>query len=360
MLNKRDIDEVMEEGLTTELFPGAVCHISKGGETIYHEAFGTACHSTRTSVQTDTLFDIASLTKIVTTTLILKLASEKKLNIDDWIVSALPTLHSYSNLTNRLSNVTIRDVLIHQSGLPAWFPFYSRSDSSLFEVLEDIASQTEPVDGMVYSDLNFMLLGEIIQYHTKKTLDHAVETEMAAPLHLETLTYHPLHVASLSNIAATEQGNRTEQGMCEKRNITFTGWRPNSSWIHGEVNDGNSFYFFQGISGHAGLFSTAKDLDVIGQLYLRKGGPLLSNELVQEASTDQGNGRGLGWQFDPMFPRGFGHTGFTGTSLWVCPEEDLVCVVLTNRLHQEKAASINGFRKQLHERIVNQLKEMKA
>ncbi|MYL53937.1 serine hydrolase [Pontibacillus yanchengensis] len=360
MINRKGIDEVMEEGITSDLFPGAVCHISKSGETIYHKAFGTACHSTRASVKPNTLFDIASLTKVVTTTLILKLASEKKVNIDERVGTALPKIHSYSHLTNRLSNVTIRDLLIHQSGLPAWFPFYSRFDSSLLEILEDIAFQTEPVQGMVYSDLNFMLLGEVIQYQANKTLDHAVETEIVAPLHLETLSYHPLHVAPLSSIAATEKGNRTEQGMCRKRNIEFSSWRSNDSWIHGEVNDGNSFYFFQGISGHAGLFSTAKDLDKIGQLYWRKGGPILSNELVQEASTDQGNGRGLGWQFDSMFPSGFGHTGFTGTSLWICPEEELVCVVLTNRLHQEKAESINGFRRQLHERILNQMKEMKA
>lgn len=352
-LNTARLDQIFHEEIQTEVIPSAVCLIKKDGRTIYHNAFGMASKSTKQQARPSTIYDIASLTKIVTTTLILKMCTDKRISIDQTIDRVLPSIRHYPQIHCRLQHTTIRHLLIHESGLPAWYPFYTEADKPFLDVLEQILTQYKKEEEMVYSDLNFMLLGEILTYQYEKELGSVFTDQLAGPLHLKTMQYGPVYSQS-GEIAATEAGNQTEQKMCEARDLSFEDWRTNGEWIHGEVNDGNSFYYFNGVAGHAGLFSDASDLAEIGELYVQEQ-HLIDEELKKEAIHNHGQGRGLGWQFADVFPEGCGHTGFTGPSLWISPGHNLVCVILTNRQHQPHPQDIKVLRKRIHDCVLEDL-----
>jgi CubicO group peptidase (beta-lactamase class C family) len=350
MLKK--LDKLFESYMNKEYFPGAVCQITKDDEVIFHQAYGQAC--TIPSVQemkASTIFDIASLTKIVTTTMILRLITNGKLSLNQTLDQCLPRVASNPLLSKPLSRITVKQLLTHTSGLIAWFPFYSQK-LDFYDILADVIPLTPATNNVVYSDLNFMLLGEVIKESTGLTLDQAVRELVSKPLQMVSLGYGPI---TNENVAATEFGNQVEMGMCLERAIPFEGWREPLRPIKGEVNDGNAFYFFQGQAGHAGLFSNSLDLIKLGQLFIKggewRGERLIDQDLIENSMTEQQPSRGIGWQISSLYPKGCGHTGFTGTSLWLVPEEKLVVVTLTNRLHMQHPIHINTFREDLHETI---------
>ncbi len=188
--------------------------------------------------------------------------------------------------------------------------------------------------------------------------------EIFTPLGMRDTLFRP-PPALKPRIAATERGNSYEMGQAGERAASFPHWRRELIW--GEVHDGNAYYGLDGIAGHAGLFSTATDLARYGQMWLQRGSwrstQVLPARLVAEATRPQAPGRGLGWLLagpEPqpeLFPgRGFsrtayGHTGFTGTSLWVDPELELVVILLTNRVHPEVRDEIAVIRPAFHERV---------
>jgi CubicO group peptidase (beta-lactamase class C family) len=355
---EKNLDPLMELYLKEGFFPGLVCHIVQGDKVLFHKSYGAA--STRPvqrNMAPSTNFDIASLTKIVTTTMILRLVTTGKISLYTTLDQCLASVANNPTLPNYFSNTTINMLLTHTSGLPDWYPFYS-SHLCFYKCLEQIISSTEPEIGVKYSDLNYMLLGEVIKETTGLSLKRAVDQLVRQPLNLQRMEYGPLQGDNIS-IAATEFGNRIEQGMCRTRGITFDRWREENRAIRGEVNDGNAFYFFQGEAGHAGLFAHAEDVSSLGQLYVNRGewnGEILIDpDLIDISITEQAPSRGLGWELSSLFPKGCGHTGFTGTSLWLIPQEKMVVVTLTNRLHQEKPKNINPFRKELHATILNMI-----
>ncbi|MFG6114771.1 serine hydrolase domain-containing protein [Halobacillus sp. MO56] len=350
----------MNEGLARKLLqaevPGSVCLVIKQGEVVFHEAFGSAVREPLpVAMEKDTVFDIASLTKIVTSTLILKLVSEQTFALSSNVDELLPEVAGSKTLRERLSGVSVQNLLSHSSGLPAWYPFYTRKEEDFFTILADILTEYPKENCSVYSDLNFMLLGKIIETETSLSLKDAVEHYISKPLGLPTLFYNPLHTPK-DRIAATEYGNQIEQGMCRERGLTFDEWRPVDQPIHGQVNDGNGFYYFNGVASHAGLFANAEDVAKLGQLYLNEGvwhgEQWIDKSVIQAAKQDYGGARGLGWQFAPMFPEGYGHTGFTGTSLWISDSHQLITVLLTNRLHTEKPKALNELRQDVHQEIL--------
>ncbi|WP_181347188.1 serine hydrolase [Thalassobacillus sp. CUG 92003] len=349
------VREHLERAVQTGLVPGTVCLIKKNEHIVFHEAFGHALRRPARNMNPDTVFDIASLTKLVTTTIILRLITEEKLSLDDSIPQRLPYIRQYDALNNRLSEVTVRHLLTHSSGLPAWFPFYSRSKEGFYPIMNDIAAQSAIEENAVYSDLNFILLGEIIVHETGGSLREAVDRYIREPLGLRVMHYGPLP-PNAHRVAATEAGNQFEQAMCRKRDVSFQNWRNTEQWIQGEVNDGNCYYYFNGEAGHAGLFSHARDLVRLADVYRNhgrcEGRTYIDAGLIEQALTDQGEARGLGWQFSAMFPEGCGHTGFTGTSLWVAPVKGLSVVLLTNRLHSDTPQSLQAFREELHQHIL--------
>lgn len=345
------VDEIFEKYKNIGYFAGGVCYIKQDHQDILLKAYGKQNSATNQPMNVDTNFDLASVTKTITSTLILKVISDGKLTLETALKDCLPRVAE----NKVLAPITIQQLLTHSSGLVAWYPFYTVTPKTdLFTILDSIELDHQEEKAVVYSDLNYILLGEILKHHYQSNLQSVLEKEIISPLQLESFSYGPL---SDGNIAATEFGNQIEMEMCRSRNKTFSQWRSTSEPIVGEVNDGNTYYFFEGQSGHAGLFSSAKDLSRVIDLYL-KGGMAKNTQIINLALINLSlqnivENRGLGWHCSDPFPTGFGHTGFTGTSVWVVPEKQLQVVLLTNRLHVDQPVNINPFRKELHEKILS-------
>lgn len=352
----KTLDEFFEGAIKRKLFSGAVCLISVDDKIIYKKSYGHRViiqNNVSKKMKTDTIFDLASVTKMFTTTMILNLISKRKFQLETPLRDCIPRLNLSRRMDDFLSSTTIKQLLTHSSGIRAWFPFYSRRTDDFYHVLDDVLTVNSLKDGVVYSDINYMLLGEIIKYETNKCLHENIKDILGHPMNLQSTCYNPRRT---SNIAATEFGNRIEMKMCRQRNIKFDDWRSQDIPMLGKVNDGNSYYYFNGISAHAGLFSQAIDVLKLGQLYLKggeyKGISIIDQSLVNMSLLEQVPTRGLGWEKSDVFPEGCGHTGFTGTSLWIIPDRQAVVVTLTNRLHVKDPTTIQPFRMALHNKIL--------
>ncbi|WP_173915422.1 serine hydrolase [Halobacillus sp. Marseille-Q1614] len=338
------LQNLFKEYFEDQCFTGLTCCISLNGEPIYHEAFGGTGVDHDEKCRTDTLFDLASVTKIITTTLILQLVSQRKLTLFTSLDNCLPSTYVNDNL----ASVTIKELLTHTSGLISWYPFYTNlPEKNIWNVLNNIKLLHQSDQKVVYSDLNFILLGEVIKLHYQKSLSEIVDQQISSPLQLESLHYQPIPGRT---IAATEFGNQIEKQMVTDRHLTFNKWRNVNHPIKGEVNDGNAYYFFGGESGHAGLFSDVKDLVALGELYALNRHPsqMIDRNLLRDSMNEHAPGRGLGWQVSEPFSRnGAGHTGFTGTMIWVNPKLKLSVGLLTNRLNVKNPKNLNEFRRRV-------------
>lgn len=391
----QQIHKLTLEAIAQQWFAGAVIRIEQDSEAAYEEAFGSALKTglSQTPMELATKFDIASLTKLFTTTALLKLASEGQLDLEMPLISiadgGVATLlgaqeaAKKQRLTDLLENVTLRALLTHQSGIHYWYPFYAaqentevspenqdehsagnRTDHSwdtFGTILETVLARfPRQQNTTIYSDINFMLAGLAIAAVTQLPLHEAIGQLVCEPLGIEHCGYsarknigeHALKNSVDSAFAATEFGNRIEMKMVEDLGLHFSGWRPLDEPIVGAPNDGNCHYFFHGVAGHAGIFATAAELCSLGNLYAAaESSNFLSDELRREAIIDHGNGRGLGFQFGVRYSQGCGHTGFTGTSLFVSKERHLSVSILTNRLHVPKPCDIDPFRKAIAELV---------
>ncbi len=275
----------------------------------------------RALTESDTVYDLASLTKVVsTTTLALWLEDQKLWKLTQPVVEWLPAFER--------RDITLRHLLTHTSGLVAHRPFFhlGRHPRAVRRAVYDEAQHGTPGSRVVYSDLNFMLLGWAITACTNETLDRLFRRVVAAPLDMVDTRYRP-GARERARSAATE----------------FDGdQRLVPGLVHGEVHDGNA-WSLGGVAGHAGLFSTASDLSLfVGSLLAPRQNPILSASvqarMARYHAGHQPDERGLGWRIEP---RGWGswpegtiwHTGFTGTSLLVSPRADLAVVLLSNAIH---------------------------
>jgi CubicO group peptidase (beta-lactamase class C family) len=308
-------------------------------------------------------FDLASLTKVVATLpSVLTLVDAGEIALDDQVGAALPAFGT----AGWKGEVTIRRLLSHSAGLAAWLPLYldHAGPAAYLAAIAAAEPAARPGERVIYSDLGFILLGELVRRIDGRDIAAFARDELFARLGLADTLFTP-PATRRERIAATERGNETEVGMCGERAAAFPRWRREVIW--GEANDGNSFYGLGGVAGHAGLFGTAQDLARYGRLWLQGGAwdgrQLLSEALVAEATREQAPGRGLGWRLpaagdrpsgapaDPgiaLGPGAYGHTGFTGTSLWLDPGRDLVVVLLTNRLHPTARPEIESIRPAFH------------
>ena len=273
----------------------------------------------RIAATPDTLYDCASLTKVtVTTILVLQAVAEKKIALDD-----------------EYGGYTFRALLTHNSGLRAWLPLYALGDYR-----KAIEERGPGAEGVVYSDLNFVLLfyalNEIFGDYVA-----AARARIFEPLGLRDAMFNPpAHLKP--RIAATEWGQRHEVGMCAAESVAFAGFRQGLIW--GDVHDGNSFHA-GGTCGNAGLFATARDVFRIAQAFAR--GELVPPAFVAESTRVHAGDRGLGWQITEL---GYGHTGFTGTSLWV--KDDRISVLLANRVHPCSASiGMQRIRREFHRSV---------
>lgn len=380
------LDSIIESHIAQDHFAGAVLLISRGDSIIYFKAYGYSkkfelspvsnCPvrlDTPEVMRSDFLFDLASLTKVFATTFgIMLLVSQNRLSLDDPVSKYIPEFSGSGK-----EKITIRQLLNHTSGLPEWVPVYyhsnNRNDS--YKYICALPLKYKPGEARHYSDIGFMLLGYIIEKLTQMSLDKFMKESLYKPLGLKSTTFKPLENGIPKNkIVATSHGNPFEYRMVkdstfgyrveeEKYFDKFKGWR--NYTLQGEVNDGNCFYAFEGISGHAGLFSNASELKILIDLLLNygyyKGRKIIDPEVIREFLSRDKFGNGLGWVMDPKIlhtpnaPDGtFGHTGFTGTWVVAIPRYKISIIFLTNR--QNVGVNKNGFYFDLspvHEEIFN-------
>lgn len=343
----------IEAAYEREEFGGAVALVQHRGEVVLHRSLGWAVkepESERTPMSLDTIFDLASITKIVaTTTSVLRLVGEGKIGIDDRLVTYIPEFG-----TDGLKNdVTIRNLLSHSSGFAGWRSPYTSGTGIDHYIADLAASQPEvaPNSRVEYSCLGFIMLGEIVRRVSGLPLNAYAARYVFEPLDMADTMYLP-STEVRNRIAATEIGNDYEKPTAGAPPVD--GWR--EYMLRGEVHDGNAWYGLHGISGNAGVFGTASDLLRYANMWLNggelNGVRILPEEIVREAIREQtglsapNERRGLGWQMVPhpeteetiasgrgLSPRAYGHTGFTGTSIWIDPDRDLVSILLTNRVH---------------------------
>ena len=350
------VDSIVEAAIRADLIPGAVVQIQKDGRIVYSKAYGWSQKydirheqlQPAPEMDTATLFDLASLTKVVgTTTSLMLLADRGLIRIDDPVGRYLPGFD-----TGEKKKITLRHLLTHTAGLYEWYPLFYRSAhrDSTIRVIESLPLRYPVGKQRKYSDLGFMLLGAVIEKVSQLPLDRFEEQNIFKPLGMIHTTYNPLQHGRTTDIAATSLGNPYEYRMVHDTSLGFAipGIDPQSwdGWRHyvvrGEVNDGNAWYSSEGISGHAGLFATVGDIQRLVNM-LMSGGMVgqrhfISAAVIRAFLTPDSFRNGLGWMMDPASafmknaPAGsFGHTGFTGTSIAVVPEYGLSVVILINR-----------------------------
>ncbi len=374
----------MQQGVGVT-FPAASLLVLRRGKTFFHRAYGWLDPERKAyPASIDTRFDLASLTKIFTATAFMTLVDRGFVALDDPVSSVIPEFgglrpvsagmdpHTkkplapdprFAGMMVDASAVTFRQLLTHTSGLAAWIDMCrgAKLDDPIplpHEMLPDrpqrlaalLQSPTfiyPPERRYVYSDLGFMILSVAIERLTALSLPDYLQQAVLSRLEMDSIIYNPLaYGLSRELIAPTE----------------FCAWRRRRVW--GEVHDENAACL-GGVSGHAGLFGAAADVAALGQAFLAKNGALLSPELMMEMTREQvrmeGARRGLGWQLpgeiinpvgNAFSARSFGHTGFTGTSLWIEPELELVVALLTNRVYYGRDPQpIADFRITLHQTI---------
>ncbi|MDP2208462.1 MAG: glycoside hydrolase family 3 N-terminal domain-containing protein [Bacteroidota bacterium] len=348
-----NVDRTIKSAISDKAFPGAQVMVIKEGEVLHHQNYGRQDYSPDSPEVTDsTLYDIASLTKVVgTTAAIMKLLDDGKINLDNNVIKYIPAF-----AFNGKENITIRNLLLHNSGLPAWQKFYLTCKSA-DEVLDSIYNSKliyKTGDSTVYSDFGFIVLGKIIESVTSSTLDTYLRTEFFEPLGMMNTFYNP-PAEIIQRTAPTELD---------------TVWR--KKLVHGSVHD-ETASLLGGISGHAGIFSTASDLAKFAQMILNGGSyggvQYIKTETVKlfTERTDLKTKRGRGWDFKTLngyssagnlfSPKSFGHTGFTGTSLWIDPDRNLIVIFLTNRVHPTRANNkIIKIRSELHDEVIEALR----
>jgi len=347
-------------------FPSAVYIVAENGEPAFADALGdTVVAPEKYSATLDTIYDLASLTKpLVTGLLSARLVQAGRLAIDAPIANYLPEFNRPDK-----NSITIRQLLTHTSGLPAWRPLYlltARKEDAL-EAIATEPLEYQPGERVVYSDLGFIVLGFLLPHLTNMALVDLAQREIFIPLKLQRTFFNPAR-AIRTGIAACETGNAYERDMCERErpatarrsDTKYSHWRSEIIW--GEVHDGNA-HFLGGGAGHAGLFSTAGETLRLANQFIAEQSELLSKwtcALFRENMTEGLNeARSFAWQLaatkdstaGPGLPRdAFGHTGFTGTSCWIDAAAQRVFILLTNRTHNRSLpfANINVVRREFH------------
>ena len=350
------IDEEVEREIKQQHLPGAVVLVARNGRIVWRQAYGSrALEPAREAMTADTIFDVASLTKIVATaTSIMILVERGKLRLSDPLSSYIPEIKGEGR-----ERVTIELLLTHRAGYAPDFNLKDRwtgyDEAVKRLVLEPL--RNPPGAKFVYSDINYIALGEVVHRVSGLTLDEFARQNIFVPLGMRDTGFRP-KPNLLSRIAPTEK---------RRGQLSYLGDKPQGSdidgdkWLRGEVHDPTS-YRMGGIAGHAGLFSTADDLAIYCQMILDGGqykgvrilAPLTVAEMTRPRLVNEsGWTRGVGWDVNSsfstnrgdLFPLGsFGHTGFTGTSLWIDPASNMFVVFLSNRVHPDGKGDVAALR----------------
>jgi CubicO group peptidase (beta-lactamase class C family) len=325
------IDRVVQRGITAGGYPGAAVVVGRNGAVVWQRSFGRLSWETTSSrVAADrTIYDLASLTKVVgTTTAIMVLYDQGRISLDAPVAAYVPAFSG-----GYKDSVTVRQLLTHRSGLPAGRELWrlaSTPDQARRFVL-DTQLECRPGDCYIYSDLGADVLGMVVEAVSGERLDVFLDEHVFQPLGMTDTFFRPADSLKM-RVAPTE--------------LT----PPRGYPLQGEVHDENA-YALGGVAGHAGLFSTAADLSVFAQMMINGGTydgvHIVSDSTVSLFTRRTAGHRALGWDMCDdasdgscgkfLSERAYGHTGFTGTSLWIDPDRQMFVVLLTNRVHAARA-----------------------
>jgi uncharacterized protein YbbC (DUF1343 family) len=343
------VDELVRGAIADRKLPGAVVVVGHRGRIVYERAVGRRAIVPEAEAMTpDTIFDLASLTKVVaTTTAVMRLVEEGRLRLNDRVAAYVPGFERYGK-----RDITVQHLLTHTSGLRPDVDLadpWSGYERAIELAVEEVPL-SRPEERFIYSDINFFLLADIVSRVSGEPFERYVETRIFGPLGMRDTTFNP-PAALRPRIAPTEA-------------CSPLGWPcggPDATMLRGTVHDPTARRM-GGVAGHAGLFSTAADLARFCRMILGGGrlgpvrilSPLAVLRMTRPASPlREPNIRGLGWDIDSafsanrgeLFPSGsFGHTGFTGTSLWIDPATETFVIFLSNRLHPDGKGDVTPLR----------------
>jgi serine-type D-Ala-D-Ala carboxypeptidase len=355
-------------------FPSVVYLVAERGEIIFADALGYAVREPDQIPATlDTIYDLASLTKpLITGLLCARRVELGELTLDSAVAHYLP---EFDRTDKHM--ITVRELLTHTSGLPAWRPLYVTAEGTRDAVVAAIANEAleySPGARVLYSDLGFIALGFLLERMTGIRFVELAQREIIEPLGLSHTFFNP-GIGFRKRIAGSEKGNIYEREQYSKagtegRTNLFAGWRAHVIW--GEVHDGNA-YFLGGAAGHAGLFSNGENTLRLAKQFIGALTKLLKPETCELFRTNMTPGleeaRSFAWQLamtkdstagPALPPESFGHTGFTGTSCWIDAPRERVFILLTNRTHARELpfANISSVRRQFHSLAVPALDQL--
>lgn len=323
------IDRVVQRGLNAGGYPGASVVVGRRGAAVWQKGFGRLGWTPSSPAVTPdrSIYDLASLTKVVgTTTAAMVLWDEGRLDLDAPVSRYLPTFAG-----GMKDDVTVRHLLTHRSGLPAGRELWrlSNSPNEARNVVLQTPLECRPGQCFIYSDLGADVLGWVVETAAGQGLDVLLHERVFQPLGMSDTQYRPADSLAY-RIAPTE--------------VT----PPRGYPLRGQVHDENA-YTLGGVAGHAGLFSTASDLSIFAQMMLNGGTydgvRILSDSAVELFTTRAAGTRALGWDTadgdggsgEYLSARSYGHTGYTGTSIWIDPDREMFVILLTNRVHAARA-----------------------
>jgi CubicO group peptidase (beta-lactamase class C family) len=363
----------LEAAVTAGAFPGAVIVVSRAGEVLYHAAFGSRTYDDGTPMRPDTIFDLSSLTKaLATSTAFMLLVRERKVQLDDRVSRFF---HNFG--VHGKTHVTFRHLLTHCSGLPAWRPYYrdvarierqgrlnfvaSRGAKEyVYEQIHRERPEYETGARSVYSDLGFMLLGELIELLTRVPLDRFCHERIFRPLGLRSTAFVDIELVRRGKLRPLAEAIAPTERCPWRRRV-----------LCGEVHDDNA-YAMGGVAGHAGLFANARDVDALAsrlRACWRGEDEFVAADIVREFwrrdQTVPEATWALGWDTPSpegssagtrLGPQAVGHLGFTGTSLWIDLERDVQVTLLTNRVHPRRDNErIRDVRPRVHDAVMEGL-----
>jgi len=334
------IDDVMRDALKQGKLPGAVVVVARQGKIVWRKPYGLRAQKPAEEAMTlDTVFDLASLTKpLATAASVMVLVEQGKLRLTDRVAEHIPAFGA-----NGKERITVEQLLLHVSGLEAdnALADYADGPARALERIHQLKPKAAPGSRFTYSDVGFIVLGELVERVGGKPLDQWSREHIFAPLGLKETGFRP-------RAELRERSAPTEQR--------------DGRWLRGEVHDPRAARL-GGVAGDAGLFGTADEIAVLAQAFLGQGEVggkrILSAAMVRRMTTPQqvpGGLRALGWDVQTAFsanrgtvfgPTSYGHTGFTGTSIWIDPVSRTLVVFLSNRVHPDGKGDVKRLRGQV-------------
>jgi CubicO group peptidase (beta-lactamase class C family) len=337
----------LEAEIALGSFPGGAALVGTSDRILDVSVAGSAVlEPEAVDASADTVWDLASLTKPLCSGALARAAAGGGLDLDR------PPGHFFPAWKKtRYEGITLAELLNHTSGLPAWFPLYTRGEGAraYSRTLAELDPVAAPGSAVLYSDINFLLLADILEMHFSRPLDGAFLELVALPA-ASSAGFLP---GRARPAAATEKGDETERSMTAALGLSYPHFR--DGVVRGEVHDGNAFRR-GGVAGNAGLFGSARDVWALARQWLLD----FPEAFCGDTTPGLPEARGLSWQgvrgagsgIARMSRRSFGHTGFTGTSLWIDPEADRIAILLTNRIHPVvRAVDFNEVRRRFHETV---------